>query len=74
MQFLNGLTNFLLQLGQALIGPFGLALITVAIAGTVIACLVFHAPFHFLWRAILLSLFLVVAGVISSGIAQFAGG
>ena len=73
MQFLNGLTNFLLQLGQALIGPFGLALITVAIAGTVVSCLIFHTPISWVWRSVFLSLCLVVAGVIAQGIAQFAG-
>jgi hypothetical protein len=73
MPFLGGITQFLLQLGQALIGPFGLAVITVAIAGTIISALVFHTPISWIWRSVFLSVCLVGVGVISNAIASFAG-
>lgn len=73
MPGLQGLLTFLTQLGQFLIGPLGLGIITVALAGGVIACLIFGHGWHILWRVAILCVLLVGVGAFANGIQGFAG-
>ncbi len=63
-----GITNLLQPLAQGLIGPFGILLVTIGIAGTAMAVLWFHVPMSWLWKAVLVSMILLLAGVIAGGL------
>lgn len=67
---LAGLTNVLQTIATALVGPFGVLLVTLGIAGTAVSVLWFHVPMHYLWKAALVSVVLLTAGAI----AQALGG
>lgn len=65
---LAGLTVVLQAVATALVGPFGVLLVTVGLAGTAVAVLWFHVPMHYLWKAGLVSVILLGAGAIAAAL------
>lgn len=69
MGVLSGLTSILMSIAQAFGGPFGIALVSVGLAGTAAAVIWFHAPMSWLWKAAITSVILLGAGSIASSLA-----
>lgn len=65
---LIGLYNIMATLAADLIGPFGILLVTVNLAGTCIGVLFFHVPQHYIWKAIWISVILLTAGGIAAAL------
>jgi ABC-type enterochelin transport system permease subunit len=65
---LAGLTTVLQAVATALVGPFGVLLVTVGLAGTAVSVLWFHVPMHYLWKAALVSVILLGAGAIAQAL------
>jgi len=74
VQWLSGITNFLLQLGQALIGQFAVAFMTAVLAMMFISCLLHWTPWSYVWRTVIGCLVLVSIGSLAQQIASFGGG
>lgn len=66
---LSALTHVLQTIATALVGPFGILLVTIGLAGTAVSVLWFHVPMHFLWKAGIVSIILLAAGAIAAGLA-----
>jgi hypothetical protein len=71
---LAGLTAVLQSIASALVGPFGILLVTVGLAGTAAAVLWFNTPVHYLWKAAMVSIVLLGAGAIAAGLGGGGGG
>lgn len=71
---LAGIIALLQQLAQAIIGPFGLAVVTLAVAGVGIAFMIHRAAFHHLIYTAIGAAILVGAGVIANSIAAAGAG
>lgn len=65
---LAGLTALLEAVATAFGGGFGVSLVTIGLAGTAVGVIWFHVPTHFLWKAIMVSVVLLGAGAIASGL------
>lgn len=68
MGILAGLTTVLTSISTALVGPFGVLLVTIGLAGTAVGVLWFHVPMHYLWKAALVSVILLTAGAIAASL------
>jgi hypothetical protein len=66
---LGGLQTILQTVATAMVGPFGIIIVTVGLAGTALAVLLFHAPMQWLWRAGIVSAVLLGAGAIAQGLS-----
>ena len=66
---LGGLTTVLQAVATALVGPFGVLLVTIGLAGTAVSVLWFHVPMHYLWKAALVSVVLLGAGAIAASLS-----
>ncbi len=65
---LTGLTTLLQAVATAFGGTFGIALVTVGLAGTAVGCIWFHVPMHYLWKAVMVSVIVLGAGAIASAL------
>lgn len=64
------LTTLLQAVATSFAGAFGISLVTVGLAGTCIGVMYFHMPTHFLWKAVIVSVILLAAGAIASGLVS----
>lgn len=65
---INSLANALGQFAAAIVGPLGILFVTIGIAGTIIGCMWFNVPWHYLWKVAILAVILLAAGVIATGL------
>ncbi len=70
---LGSLTSVLQSIATALVGPFGILLVTCGIAGTAVGVLWFQVPMHYLWKAAIVSVILLAAGAIASALGTGGG-
>jgi hypothetical protein len=46
----------------------GVSIATVGLAGTALGCLLFHLPFHWLWKAVIIAVIMLSAGAIAQAL------
>jgi len=65
---LAGLTTLLQAVATAFGGAMGVSIATVGLAGTALGCLLFHLPFHWLWKAVIIAVIMLGAGAIAQAL------
>lgn len=64
----SGLVSVIQAIIQEFLGPLGLGLSTLCLIGTVVGCMYFHVPLHWLWKACFLVAVLFIAAAITGGL------
>lgn len=64
----TALASMLSRAVQELTGPLGLSIATLGLIGTIIGCLWFHVPLHYLWKVAILVCCLFAASAITGGL------
>ncbi len=70
---LAGLTTLAQAVATAFGGAMGVSLATIGLAGTALGCLLFHLPFHFMWKAVIIVAVMLGAGAVAQALVGQAG-